>query len=298
MTGSISILGLRAGRDVRTLTSDRHLDGIFAHLVDRMTFIDRVDLSVWGTRRKVPKSTVSILQHFPIAGPGRLYGHSNHGICQATRNTFEQRFGVLRWPRRVPPLRFIFYSNGTPLTCANVDLVLDAMMRRGYRTCLSRVELTFDLSKPSFDFFRARVVTAARKLTFRSNARGRFFSAGTRNSPWQLVVYEKPPVVRFELILRRQFLRNMGINLPHEIVWLRTLGLRRLVRVQEPESPTLAEDSNMPAHVLRTIRSWAKRFPTRQFTRALRGCGRRPDDWLMPCPVERKIRRMQGRLVW
>ena len=280
------------------LSASPESDGIFGYLIDRMPFIERVDLSVWGRRRKVPKRTVSILQHFSIGGPGRLYGHSNHGICRATRNKFEQRFGVLQWPGRVPPLRFIFYSNGTPLTCANVQMVLDAMMRRGCRTCLSKVELTFDLTKPSVNFFRDHTVTAARKLTYIANERGRFFCSGTRNSPWQLVIYEKPPIVRFELILRRQFLRKLRVNLPHEIVRLRTLDLRRLVRVQEPESRNLADDNNVPGYVLPVIRNWAERFSTRKFAYALRGCGRRPDEWLRPCPVEGKIRRMQRRLVW
>jgi len=283
---------------LNTLNANLAADGIFEHFTDNVAFIDRVDLSVWGRRRKVPKRTVSILRHFSIGGPGSLYGHSNHGICRATRNRFEQRYGVLRWPRRVPPCRFILYSNGTPLTCANVQLVLDAMMRRGCRTSLSKVELTFDLNTPSVDFFRDHVVTAARKFTYISNDRGRFFCAGTRNSPWQLVVYDKASIVRFEVVLRRPFLRKLRVTLPHEIVRLRTLDLRRLVRVQESETQNLADDSNVSGYVLWVIRNWAERFPTREFANALRGCGRKPDEWLRPCPVERKIRQMQRRLVW
>lgn len=274
------------------------MDGIFEYLTDRVAFIDRVDLSVWGRRRKRPKASISISAGFSIGGPGRIYAYSAHGVCHATRNGFEHRYGVLRWPRRVPPSRLILYSNGTPLSYAHVEWVLDALMRRGYRTCLSRAELTFDLSEPSVEFFRRHVVTAARKLTWLANDRGNSFYSGTRNSAWQLVIYDKSPVVRCEFILRRQFLCGIGINRPHEIVRLRTLDLRRLVRIQEVDPQRLALITPHSGYAQRVIRIWAERLSSLDFINGLKACGRRPDEWLRPCAVEAKVRRMQRRLLW
>lgn len=281
-----------------TLRISPTMDGIFKYLTDRIAFIDRVDLSVWGRRRKKPKASISILEGFSIGGPGRIYAYSAHGICHATRNRFEHRYGVLRWPRTVPPSRLILYSNGTPLSCAHVEWVLDGLMRRGWRTCLSRVEITFDLSEPSVEFFRRHASTAARKLTWLANDRGNSFYCGTRNSAWQLIVYDKQPVVRCEFILRRQFLRSIGINLPHEIVRLRTLDLRRLVRIQEVDPQKLALSSHPSGYVQRVIRSWAERLSSRDFIEGMRASGRRPNNWLRPCAVEAKLRRMQRRLIW
>jgi len=158
----------------------RPSDGIFEHLTDRISFIDRVDIGVWGSRRVRRKASVSILQRFSTAGPKRLYGYSVHGICHATRNRFEHRYGVLRWPRTVPPSWLILYSNGTPLSCANIDLVLDALMRRGCITRVSRVELTFDLSEPRVEFFHRHVVAATRNVTRLASARGHTIYFGKR----------------------------------------------------------------------------------------------------------------------
>ena len=281
-----------------TLKKSPTVDGIFDYLTDRIAFIDRVDIGVWGERRKRPKASVAISAGFSIGGPGRIYAYSAHGFCRATRNRFEHRYGVLRWPRRVSPSRLILYSNGTPLSYAHVEWVLDALMRRGCRTCLSRLELTFDHSEPSVEFFRRHVVTAARKLTSLANDRGNSFYAGTRRSAWQLVIYDKAPVVRCEFILRRQFLRRIGMNRPHEIVRLRTLDLLRLVRIQEVDPQRLAPISHRSGYVQRAIRSWEERLSSRDFVKALRACGRRPDEWLRPCAVEAKLSRMQRRLIW
>jgi hypothetical protein len=289
---------LDRGNRVTTLRICPTSDGIFEYMTDRIAFIDRVDLSVWGRRRQKPKASISILEGFSIGGPGRIYAYSAHGICHATRNRFEHRYGVLRWPRTVPPSRLILYSNGTPLSYAHVEWVLDGLMRRGCRTCLSRVELTFDVSEPSVEFFSKHAVTAARKVMSLANDRGNSFYAGTRRSAWQLVIYDKAPVVRCEFILRRQFLRVIGIDRPHQLVRLRTLDLRRLVRIQEVDPERLALINHHSGYVQRVIRSWGERLSSRDFLRALRACGRRPDEWLRPCAVEGKLRRMQRRLVW
>ena len=281
-----------------TLRISPTTDGIFEYMTDRIAFVDRVDLSVWGRRRKKPKASISILEGFSIGGPGRIYAYSAHGVCHATRNRFEHRYGVLRWPQTVPPSRVILYSNGTPLSYANVECVLDALLRRGWRTRLSRVELTFDLSEPSVRFFRRHVVTPARKLTFLTNDRGDSFYAGTRKSDWQLVVYDKEPVVRCEFILRRGFLRGVGVNFPHQIVQLRTMDLRRMARVREFKSSDMASTRHVLGYALGVIRSWAERFSTREFAMALRGSGRSAEDWLRPCLVEAKLRHMQRRLMW
>jgi hypothetical protein len=209
-------------------------------------------------------------------------------------NGFQERYGVVRWRKRVPPIRVILYSNESPLSYAQVQLVLDALVRRGYRAKVSKVELTFDVSGSTVLFFQRHFLTTARKIQLRRNERGETLYVGGPRSPWQLRVYDKAEgLVRFEFILRIAFLRKYGICYPHEIVRLRKVNLRKVVRLRKIDTSTLSNQG-----LDRAIAAWAKNSSARALFLTLKRKRIARPDLFVPCQMERRLRQMQRRLIW
>jgi hypothetical protein len=276
--------------------------GIFSHLIDEAAFVDRVDLSLWGKRRRRPEGMVSILRGFPIGGPESLYARAVEGVCPVTGNPFQLKYGVRRWPRRVPPVRLILRSQRTPLSGAQVELVSSALMCRGFRSRVSKVEMTTDLTGTSVDFLKMRLQTTARRFRTLRDAKGRktYYVGGPR-SHWQVRIYQKQPtVVRFEFIFRIPFLRKCGVRRPEELLLLRTIDLNRLVWLREIDASKLQVGigGDLEDYQNRILRTWATCLSSSQFAQALKdsGVGRR--DLLIPCAMETKLRRLQRKLVW
>ncbi len=265
-------------------------DGVFQYLIDRAAFLDRVELSIWGTRRRRAIKHVSLMPTFAIGGPKSFYARAANGFCRATGNTFQLRYGVMRWFRRVPPYRLILYSNATPLSYAQVELIVKALVRGGFRAQVSKIELTFDLSETSVGFFIRHAQTRARRTRrLRDEFGRRTFYVGGARSQWQLRVYDKADLVtRFEFIFRRAFLRRIGIRYPHELVFLRRANLRRLVWLWE------VDRSQLP----RAVQASAGSLTVRQLWAATKDYGPARSEWFRPCPIEKQLQRMQGRLVW
>jgi hypothetical protein len=276
--------------------------GVFSYLTDQATFIDRVDLSLWGKRRRRVAGRVSIVRRFPIGGPESLYARAVDGVCPVTGNPFQMKYGVRRWPKRVPPVRLILRSQRTPLSGAQVELVSGALMCRGFRSRVSKVEMTTDLTGTSVDFLKMRLQTTARRFRTLRDAKGRktYYVGGPR-SHWQVRIYEKQSaVVRFEFIFRLPFLRKCGIRRPDELLLLRTIDLNRLVWLREIDASKLQMGigGDLEDYQNRILRTWAKYLSPTQFSQALKdwGVGRR--DLLIPCSMETKLRQLQRRLVW
>ncbi len=277
------------------------LNGIFSHMTDRAAFIDRVELSVYGLRRLRSTTSVSLIRDFPIGGPERLYARAVDGVCAVTRNPFQQRYGVMRWPRRVPPVRLIFRSERTPLSCAEVSLVLGSLMRQGFHASLSKAELTFDLTEASVDFFARHILTTARRFRRLRDEHGwETYYVGGPLSPWQARVYQKTAAtVRLEFVFRRPFLRKRGIRLPHELVLLRVLDLGRLVQLRELNMAKLqVGDCGLEDYRHRALCHLARRMTLTEFCDALKENRIVRPDLIVPCALESKLRHMQSQLVW
>ncbi len=282
----------------------RNHSGIFEHLQNRATFIDRLELGVWGKRRARPSGTTRIVRTLAIGGPDRIYSRAAHGQCHATGNPFQFRYGVRRWFGRVPPYRLVLYSDQTPLTFAQVVLVMTSLMCLGFRVQVSRLEVTFDLTGTSVEFFMRHALTRARRRRILRDQSGRrtLYLGGPR-SHWQLCVYVKSKsVTRFEFRLRLGALRKMGIRQPHEIVFLRKADLLgQLVsvhEVNETKLPGTDDGDDLASARARVIRKWAKEFSCRSFYASTKGCEIFETEWCRPCQIERKLRYMQDRLVW
>jgi hypothetical protein len=211
-------------------------DGVFGHTTDRAAFIDRVDLGIWGKRRTWPLPwMVTIDRNFPIGGPKSMYARCVDGFCPVTGNPFQEKYGVMRWPDRVPERRLTLRSQRTPLSGAQVELVSRSLMRKGFRSQVSQAEMTFDFTGTSIGFIKRHLLTTARRFqSYRDELGRETYYVGGFKSPWQVRIYQKrDDVVRFEFIFRREFLRNKGISRPHELVLLRKIDLNRLVWLRE-----------------------------------------------------------------
>jgi hypothetical protein len=280
------------------------LDGIFEHLVDKAAFVDTLGLSVRGKRRKRMSNLLRILRTLAIGGKKRIFSTASHGLCTATGNKFQLKYGLLRRFPNAPDFKLILYANETPITLAHVVLILNCLFRAGFRVTVSRLELTFDLTGSSVEFFRQRLMTRAKRVWARRDGQGRMtLYAGRRTSAWQLCVYVKTPTItRFEFVLRSGELRRLGVRHPSEIIFLRRATLLgRLVAlcdIDESRVPRVDTIGNGDDPRARAIRSWAKTLTRRQFYFATRRAGSWRPEWLRQCSMETKLRTMQDRLVW
>jgi hypothetical protein len=277
-------------------------EGVFGYLTDQAAFIDRVDLSLRGKRRRRPKGMVSVVRRFPIGGRESLYARAVEGLCPATGNPFQLKYGVRRWPGRVPPVRLILRSQLTPLSGAQAELVSSSLMCRGFRSQVSKVELTMDLTGTSVDFFEARLQTSARRFRTLRDIEGRktYYVGGPR-SHWQVRIYQKTDtVVRVEFIFRIPFLRRYGVRKPDELVLLRRVDLGRLIWLREIDTSKLevGEKRRPKDDQNRVLRSLAQWLSAKEFSNALKELGIRRPDIFIPCVLESKLRRLQRRLLW
>ena len=276
--------------------------GVFSYLTDQAAFIDRVDLSLWGKRRRKALGDVSVAPSFPIGGEKSVYGRAVDGICRATENPFQLKFGVMRWPGRVPPLRLMLRSQRTPLSGAQVELVSRSLLVRGFRSLVSRVEMTMDLTDTSVDSFKRVLFSTARRYRTLKDMEGRktYYVGGPR-SHWQLRIYEKQAdVVRFEFIFRIPFLRKCGVRRSDEVLLLRKVDLNRLVWLREIDASKfqVGYRQNLANYQNRALRSWSQCLSATQFSKALMDWGVARRDLLVPCALESRLSRLQRRLVW
>jgi hypothetical protein len=289
-----------AARDQATRqTPDR---GVFRYLVDRAAFIDRVELNVWGTRKLQPPTSVSTGKPFRIARPKSIYGWAVNGVCGEMANPFQLRFGVLRHFKTVPPFRLVMHSQKMPVSWAQVERVLRSLLRSGFRAEVSRAEFTFDLSQVGVDYFVAHFQSPARTArVMRDQQQRTTLYVGRPQSAWQARVYEKTAtVLRFELVLRRSFLRRMRIRLPHELLALRNLDLSHLVQLTKLDLSKLpALDEREPDCARqRTFHKWARNLSIQDFEAAVRRSGERIPGLFKRDSLHARIRRMQQRLFW
>lgn len=205
--------------------------GVFLHLADEAAFIDRIDVSIWGKLRRHPKPPIQILHNIPIGGAGRFYARSIHAVCASGGNPIELRYGRLRPFPSLPPLRLILRSERTPLTAAQVIIARDSLIRRGFRSYLSSVELTCDIHGEHLLDIRRRLPASNRPIRqFKDESGRETLYFGLPTSSWQLRVYEKTDaIVRVEFVLRLPFLRSHRIDQPLDVLHLSKMQFREKI---------------------------------------------------------------------
>lgn len=276
--------------------------GVFHHTTDQAAFIDRVDLSVWGKRRAEIKPIVSTEPPFAVGGPKRIFSRALRGSCLVTGNPFQLVYGPMRWVNRVPSAQLLLRSEQRPISFAEAECTVDALIRKGYKCQVSKVEMTFDLSDASVPYIRQHLQTKARHYRQLKDSQGRrTWYAGGPRSPLQIRVYQKAgTVVRLELVFRRAFLLRVGICEPHQLVLLRKVNLALLAHLREVDAAKSERflGQKRENHRERVVQAWAEMLPPHEFSRTLRDLDIPRPDIFVPCGLELKIRRMQGQLIW
>jgi hypothetical protein len=220
---------------------ERQPQGVFEFLINKCAFFDKVVLGVWGTKRATPQPSVYIERNLPIAGAGRMYGRSDRGYAGFTPNAFELKYGRLLHYENVPPFRLTLRSDVLPISCAQVLLVADGLLWRGFRSYISSVELTFDIAGFQIPSLVCGLWSTARtQASFTDRSGRRTFYLGTPRSRWQMRIYQKSEqIVRVEYVFRLPLLRATRIKLPQDLIRLRRIRLGRFARFESPIVQTL-----------------------------------------------------------
>jgi hypothetical protein len=274
--------------------------GVFRYLVNHAAFVDKVVLNVWGVRRKRPSSRIKGSDNLAIGGPGRFYARCLPRHHRLSGNDLQVRYGLLKPFANLSPYTVTAWSVKSPLTCADVFLVLDGLFRRGYKAVISSAEMTFDTEGIPMSRFRRELCSRARVRTYQDQSGKVTVYVGGSRSQWELRLYEKTDsVVRIEFVLRSAILRAHNIRRPQDLLLLKKAKLWRKVGFREVN---LCEASSLP---VRLQEGWEARgltappmMPARVMERELRQARVNPVGWVNSSAREVMLRRMQERLVW
>lgn len=259
----------------------------FNFLLAYAAFVDTLEVSIHGERRRKHLPTVRLGRNSAIGSSRSNYARSQRGTCCLTGNPFEWRYGPFgRNAHRVPPHRIILRSETSPLTRWSVRSVLDALFRPGYRAVVSKCEITFDTRIPlRFLLEHTCCLLTRRRLSATS------FRFGSPRSAWQVRVYKKAPgIVRLECVLRRAALRANNINSIESLGTVPGLALFDWFPIRELRDRSATGEGSVPAE-LRTA-------SMRKLRRFCRRNGLAFQSLTKQCPEERTLRRMLGRFVW
>ena len=197
--------------------SEQLESGLFSHLVDVGSFIDRTVFSIWCNGSPVADQILEA-KNFPILSDNSFYARCLSGRWALTGNPINAKYGKATRLPAVPPCQLIARSEQVPLTGSQIHLLIQDLLPKASRVEVSELEFTRDLQGLSVDYFRRRMVHRAHKRKTKVDAMGRkTFYIGSRISPWQIRIYDRAPdIVRFELVLRRGFLVGRGLCNPEQ----------------------------------------------------------------------------------
>lgn len=258
----------------------------FNFLLAYAAFVDTLEVSIHGERRRKHLPTVRLGRNSAIGSSRSNYARSQRGTCCLTGNPFEWRYGPFgRNAHRVPPYRIILRSETSPLTHWSVRSVLDALFQPGYRAVVSKCEVTFDTRIP-LPFLLQHACCALTVRKFESSA-----CFGSPRSTKRVRVYLKAPsVIRLEFVLRRGVLRSSKINSLESLSKVTQLGLFDWFPIRELRDRSAIGDGSVPpgqrAASMRKLRRFCavKKLALQNLTKQ--------------CPEERALRRMLDRFVW
>src|ERR1700739_2010432 len=126
--------------------SSRNDIGTFPFLQNQAAFFDKVVVDVCGTLRKRTVAGVTGSTNLAIGGVGRFYARCLKRTHVVSGNELQVKYGLTRHYRNLSPLVLTVWAGESRVSCADVLLALDSMVRRGYRCRVSSAEVTFDLA--------------------------------------------------------------------------------------------------------------------------------------------------------
>lgn len=282
------------------------MTGVFSRYLNRNAFLDKVVVSIRGGRKESPQLAVRNKLNRATGGVGRKYARKQQGLLVSSENPYDLVYGPMRLVGILPSGVLTLRSAGSPVTIGQIEEVVGGIYDTGWNASVSQVELTFDFTWLSTDWFWFRIFSSARKFVAwpDENAAEKTLYIGGRTSPWQAKVYEKTEgVTRLEFTLRRPFLLQQGITEIRELEKLRTLDLGSRLWLRELNRSALkslecrvGKPEDMRRRALVTF---SQDIVHRDFIPAAEKLfGAVPGSLLRPSPVvQEQMRRMQSRLV-
>jgi len=173
----------------------------------------------------------------------------------------------------IPDGMVTFRSEQTILTGAQIMRDLGNLFPEPTRFEFSLVEFTFDVSSPGLETIRKQAIHRARKTySLRDDTGRRTFYVGSRNSPWQLRVYDKAEgIVRIEFVFRRPFLVRNGLLRPIDLLKLRGFDLETMASFRRVSPERLREAAPERSSKWREgVVSWVERWPISELPAYLR----------------------------
>jgi hypothetical protein len=275
--------------------------GVFPHLINTTSFIDRIVVGVKTEEQPVAGNFASA-DNSPGLSKNSFHSRYLSGVWEVNDNRFRLGYGKVSRFSAVPDAILTMYSDAMPLTGAQVDLFLARAFRGRKRKQVSQVECTNDLEGVTVSQIMRQAIHKARKTKFIEDSRGRkTFYIGGRKSELQIKFYDKQPgVVRVEYTLRRGFLRRQGIRALSEVFKLRLLDVDEFISLREISELRLE----------RAIKEWSPaakamardflkfRRPLPQFVQFLERNNIRPEAVLVPSKIHDRLQEMISRLCW
>jgi hypothetical protein len=279
-------------------------NGVFSQTVNESAFVDKASISIRGSRREDSQLAVRDKVNRATGGPGQKYARTERAILLSSGNSFDLTYGPMRLIGILPPLVLTVRSDETPVTIVEIEEVIDGICNVGWKECLSTVELTFDFTGLSTDWFWFRVCSSAHNYKTWPDKNGAdTYYIGGRTSPWQEKIYQKTSkVTRFEIVLRRPFLRQHGITEIGDLKKLSTLDFGRRLQFRELNQAglkSLARRLGKPEdRQRRALADLARTISYRDLDRAAKKLFHAASgELLAPSPIQERIRRMQELLV-
>lgn len=283
----------------------RRLEGVFPSLVNRAAFLDKVVVSIQGTKKGSTDRRLRDVTNEAIGGVGRKYARKESGVLASSGNSYDLAYGPMTLIGILPSMSLTIRSDRAPTTAAMVRSGMQAVCEECWRTSISQVELTFDFTAHPIRFFRHSIFTSAHRFRWLRDDDGKeTFYFGGVTSPLEVTVYQKAEVVRLEFKFRRPFLRRHNINVISDLGRLRSLDLKRCLWLREVnergakalERRLRTQDEDDARS--RILLKWIKDFRLRESIPAIKKhFGGFPEELIRASPVEEQIRRMQRRLV-
>jgi hypothetical protein len=280
---------------------DETVSGVFTNLTNKTAFPDKLILGINGKLRKRLSKNIKRTANLAIGGPGRPYARSLHGIYAPTGNPVEVKYGPNRVYSNLFDFKLTVRSESSPLSFTEVSETLDCLFCKGFRSSMSGVEFTCDVSIP-FRYFENHILTRAHSVRTLEDDRGRqTLYAGAPGGQWMLRVYQKTKsTTRVEFVLRNEFLLKAEINDLADLGALKDVSWNRLVQFPSVCQRALEElvTGKATGKQLKIILDWPRRWPTDILLEVLRDYGLPADQILRPSAVEQRLAEMQKAFVW
>jgi hypothetical protein len=276
---------------------------VFKHLLNQSAFVDRIGLSVWTEEKPLVDGLLEV-ENTGILSRDSLYSRRISGISPLTGNPVRILYGKVSRLPRVPPVSIGFRSEELPLTGSQVNETVRMLFPGAQKVQPVVAELTFDLTEVSVGELHRGLIHRARQWNELEDASGKkTVYVGSAKSAWQIRIYDKAPrIVRFELIVRREFLSQYRILQADSLLGLRIVDVLPLFSLRIVSRDELSVEAARryasDSFWIDFLCSEIDRRPLQSLCRMLSVTVSDRNRLFPVSPLQAILSRMQRNLVW